>query len=32
MDEDEYRTKRKKKDAALRRLLSGKRITLIGRV
>ncbi len=31
MDEAEYKTKRKKKDAALRRLLSGKRISLIGR-
>lgn len=32
MDEEEYKVKRKKKDAALRRLLSGKRISLIGRV
>lgn len=32
MDEDEYRAKRKKKDAALKRLLSGKRISLIGRI
>lgn len=32
MDEEEYKTKRKKKDAALRRLLSGKRISLIGRI
>ncbi len=32
MDEEEYKLKRKKKDAALRRLLSGKRISLIGRV
>jgi predicted transcriptional regulator with HTH domain len=32
MDEDEYRLKRKKSDAALKRILSGKRITLIGRV
>lgn len=32
MDEDEYKIKRKKRDAALRRLLSGKRISLIGRV
>jgi predicted transcriptional regulator with HTH domain len=32
MDETEYKTKRKKKDAALRRLLSGKRISLIGRI
>ena len=31
MEEDEYKIKRKKKDAALRRLLSGKRIALIGR-
>ena len=32
IDEDEYRMKRKKKDAVLRRLLSGKRISLIGRI
>lgn len=32
MDEDEYKTKRKKRDTALRRLLSGKRISLIGRI
>ena len=32
MDEDEYKIKRKKKEASLRRLLSGKRISLIGRV
>ncbi len=32
MDEAEYKTKRKKKDAALKRLLSGKRISLIGRI
>lgn len=31
MDEDEYRMKRKKADAALKRILSSKRITLIGR-
>ncbi len=31
MDEGEYKIKRKKKDATLRRLLSGKRIALIGR-
>lgn len=32
IDEDEYKIKRKKRDAALRRLLAGKRISLIGRV
>ncbi len=32
MDEDEYKAKRRKKDAALKRLLSGKRISLIGRI
>ena len=32
MDEDEYKIKRKKRDAALKRLLSGKRISLIGRI
>lgn len=32
IDEAEYKTKRKKRDAVLRRLLSGKRISLIGRV
>lgn len=32
IDEDEYKIKRKKRDAVLRRLLSGKRISLIGRV
>jgi predicted transcriptional regulator with HTH domain len=32
MDEEEYRHKKKKGDAALKRLLSGKRITLIGRI
>jgi hypothetical protein len=32
MDEEEYRTKRRKKDAFLRRVLSGKRISLVGRV
>ena len=31
-DEEEYRVKRKKRDAGLKRLLSGKRISLIGRV
>ncbi|MEW6162259.1 MAG: winged helix-turn-helix domain-containing protein [Nitrospirota bacterium] len=31
-DEDEYRLKKKKGDANLKRLLSGKRITLIGRL
>jgi DNA-binding transcriptional ArsR family regulator len=32
MDEDEYRQKRKKKDPFLKNLLSGKRISLLGRV
>lgn len=32
IEEDEYKLKRKKKDATLKRLLSGKRISLIGRV
>jgi len=32
IEEDEYRAKRKKRDAGLKRLLSGKRISLIGRV
>jgi len=32
IDEAEYKLKRKKKDAGIRRLLSGKRISLIGRV
>lgn len=32
MDEDEYRIKRKKADASLKRILLAKRITLIGRV
>lgn len=32
MDEDEYKQKKKKKDANLKRVLSGKRITLIGRL
>lgn len=32
IDEDEYKIKRKKRDASLRRLLAGKRISLIGRV
>jgi predicted transcriptional regulator with HTH domain len=31
MDEEEYRVKKKKGDANLKRLLSGKRVTLIGR-
>lgn len=31
IDEEDYKAKRKKRDAALKRLLSGKRITLIGR-
>ncbi len=31
IDEADYKTKRKKKDAALRRILTGKRISLIGR-
>ncbi len=32
IDEDEYKKKKKKGDANLKRLLSGKRITLIGRL
>ncbi|GAB4414544.1 MAG: hypothetical protein OHK0032_10640 [Thermodesulfovibrionales bacterium] len=32
IEEAEYKTKRKKRDAALKRLLSGKRISLIGRI
>lgn len=32
MDEEEYRMKKKKRDGALRKVLSGKRIILIGRV
>jgi predicted transcriptional regulator with HTH domain len=32
MDEEEYKLKRKKGDATLKRILSGKRITLIGRL
>lgn len=32
VDEEEYKTKRKKKDAAFKKILSGKRISLIGRV
>lgn len=32
IDEEEYKTKRKKKDAVLKKILSGKRISLIGRV
>src|SRR4030067_423456 len=32
IDEDEYKLKKKKSDANLKRLLSGKRITLIGRL
>jgi predicted transcriptional regulator with HTH domain len=32
IDEEEYRLKKKKRDANLKRLLSGKRITLIGRL
>jgi predicted transcriptional regulator with HTH domain len=32
MDEEEYKLKKKKGDANLKRLLSGKRITLIGRL
>ena len=31
IDEEEYRAKRKKREAGLRRLLAGKRISLIGR-
>jgi predicted transcriptional regulator with HTH domain len=32
IDEEEYRLKKKKGDASLRKILSGKRITLIGRI
>ena len=32
MEEDEYRLKRKKKDPFLKKILAGKRITLLGRV
>ncbi len=32
MDEDEYKIKRKKGDSSLKKILSGKRITLIGRL
>lgn len=32
MEEDEYKLKRRKKDPALKRILSGRRISLIGRV
>jgi DNA-binding transcriptional ArsR family regulator len=32
MEEDEYRSMRRKKDAMLRKILSGKRISLVGRV
>jgi len=32
MEEEEYKLKRKKRDSALKRILSGKRISLIGRV
>ncbi len=32
MDENEFKAKRRKKDASLMRILSGKRISLIGRV
>jgi hypothetical protein len=32
MEEDEYRRMRRKKDAMLRKILSGKRISLVGRV
>lgn len=32
IDEEEYRLKKKKRDSNLKRLLSGKRITLIGRI
>src|SRR4030042_1474711 len=32
MDEDEYRLKKKKRDSNLKKILSGKRITLIGRL
>jgi len=32
IDEDEYKLKKKKRDANLKKLLSGKRITLVGRI
>ena len=32
MDEDEYKVKKKKRDSNLKKILSGKRITLIGRL
>ncbi|MFA6054555.1 MAG: winged helix-turn-helix domain-containing protein [Thermodesulfovibrionales bacterium] len=32
MDEDEYKVKKKKRDSNLKKILSGKRITLIGRM
>jgi hypothetical protein len=32
MDEDEYKLKRRKRDSSLKRILSGKRISLVGRV
>jgi predicted transcriptional regulator with HTH domain len=32
IEEDDYKAKRRKKDAGLKRLLSGKRISLIGRI
>lgn len=32
MEEDEYKLKKKKRDSTLKKLLSGKRITLIGRL
>jgi hypothetical protein len=32
MEEDEYRRMRRKKEAMLRKILSGKRISLVGRV
>lgn len=32
MDEDEYRLRKKKRDSNLKKILSGKRITLIGRL
>ncbi|MDP2754362.1 MAG: winged helix-turn-helix domain-containing protein [Nitrospirota bacterium] len=32
MDEDEYRLKKKKRDSNMKKILSGKRITLIGRL
>lgn len=32
MDEDEYKAKRKKKDVGLKKLLSGRRVSLIGRI